>query len=126
MTRKMILSAATLVLGAGLAFCQHPGGAAPAAGPAQKAVRFLGKVESVDAGANAVTIKNHKGESRTFTIPAGVPIMAGKAAVAVGQLKLGSEVVVTLDASDAVKSAAVLTHRHHRHERNGAEAPAKS
>lgn len=119
-----MLSALTVAVGAGLAFSQapiEPAPAGPAAAPAQKVVRFLGRVESVDADANTITLKSPRGESKTFTIPSGVKIMAGEAVIAIGELKVGVQVAVRLDNAGTVQAVAVLMHRHHRHEGNGAE-----
>lgn len=124
MSRKIMLSALTMVLGAGFAFCQEPSN--PPATPTAKSARFFGKVEAVDATANTITLKDRKGESKTFTIPADVKIMAGKNAVAIGEIKVGAEVAVTLDESNAVKSVMVMMGHHHGHRGNGGEAPAPS
>lgn len=83
------IAAAALALAFALpVFAQKP----EKADKPKQSPRFTGVVEAVDATAGTVTLKNMKGESKTFACPADCKIKDGGK---LADLKTGEKLVVT-------------------------------
>lgn len=109
MMRSMMSALLVLGMGTGAALAQKPA-AAPKAETKKEAksavTKFAGAVESVDAAASKLTVKNKKGEAKEFAIGAEVKISKGGKKAALSDIAAGDQVTIASE-GDQVKSVKV-------------------
>jgi hypothetical protein len=105
------LLALPIVLAAAMAFAEEPPQpAAPANPPATSqsgaakkskagAYKFSGKVDSVDASSNKLTVAGKKHKTMDFTIPGDAKVLRNGKKAALGDIKKGDQAVVVYTGS---------------------------
>ncbi|MBI5244718.1 MAG: hypothetical protein HY922_13700 [Elusimicrobia bacterium] len=108
--RRTIVCLAAVLMGSALGFAQQQEPSAkaqvqPASKPAAtktkaakpKISKYTGTVDSVDAAANKLSVKNAKGSVKEFTLGADVKITKGGKLITFGELAAGDRVTVSYE-----------------------------
>lgn len=116
-----ILGAAAFAADTGGAAAPQPQSqSAPAEKPSKRASlsKYSGTVESVDAAANKVSVKNKKGEVKDFTIGADAKLTRGGKAILLSDIAGGDTVTVSYDGSaGGAMAKSVMVAKAHQHKR---------